>query len=160
MLSGLYLRRWTIENGFQTMTEVLALRGRYLAYPKAALLGFCVALVGYNILAAVRAALRSEHGAEAVDEGVSSYHVMCEVRETYRGMIIALPPEELGAVAGLEHGRVRGVAPGGSEPGEPEEVPADASQAKPDGKRSRSRRNKKGKNHATARLLNQRMAKQ
>jgi hypothetical protein len=30
---------------------------------------------------------------------------------------------------------------------------------KPDGKRSRSRRSKKGKNHATARLLNQRISK-
>ena len=129
-LSGLYLRRWTIENGFQTMTEVLRCEIDVLAYPKAALLCFCTALVGFNILAAVRSALRSEHGAEAVDEGVSSYHVMCEVRETYRGMIIALPPESWAPLRGLSTGRLRGVAPGGSEPGEPEEVPADASQGR------------------------------
>ena len=101
VLSRLYLRRWTIEHGFQTMTEVLRCEINTLAYPRAALLGFCVALVGFNILAAVRSALRSEHGTEAVDKEVSSYHVMCEVRETHRGMIIALPPESWARFRGL-----------------------------------------------------------
>src|SRR5689334_6335891 len=74
------------------MTEVPRCEVDTSAYPKAALLRFCTAWVGLDILAAVRAALRSVHGAEAVDQGVSSYHLMCEVRETYRGMLIAPPP--------------------------------------------------------------------
>jgi DDE family transposase len=101
-LSQLYLWRWTIEHGFQTMTEVLKCELNTLAYPKAALLGFCVALMGFNILATVRAALGSEHGAETVEQEVSNYHVMCEVRETYRGMLIALPPETWEPLGRLE----------------------------------------------------------
>ena len=48
----------------------------------------------YNVLAAVRAALRSEHGREAVEAGVSNYHLANEVATTYEGMMIALPPSE------------------------------------------------------------------
>ena len=50
---------------FQTLTEALVCEINTLAYPKAALFGFCTALVAYNVLATVRAALRSEHGREA-----------------------------------------------------------------------------------------------
>ena len=41
-----------------------------LGYPKAALFAFCVALVSYNVLSVVKAALRSVHGDEAVEEVV------------------------------------------------------------------------------------------
>jgi len=44
-----------------------------LGYPKAALFGFCLALVAYNLLAVVLAALRSVHGEETVKEEVSLY---------------------------------------------------------------------------------------
>ena len=40
------------------------------AIPKAALFAFCVALVSYNVLSVVKAALRSVHGEEAVEEVV------------------------------------------------------------------------------------------
>ena len=79
---------------FQTLTEALRCEIDTLAYPKAALFGFCVALVAYNVLATVRAALRSEHGAEAVETKASNYHLADEVATTYEGMMIALPPSE------------------------------------------------------------------
>ena len=79
---------------FQTLTEALTCEIDTLAYPKAALFGFCVALVAYNVLATVRAALRSEHGREAVEAKVSNYHLANEVATTYEGMMIALPPSE------------------------------------------------------------------
>ena len=44
-----------------------------LGYPKAALFGFCLALVAYNMLAVVMAALRSVHGAECIDQELSLY---------------------------------------------------------------------------------------
>jgi IS4 transposase len=94
MLAEAYRRRWTLENVFQTLTEALRCEIDTLAYPKAALFGFCVALVAYNILAVVRAALRSVHGTEAVETKASSRHMADEVASTYKGMMIAVPPSE------------------------------------------------------------------
>jgi hypothetical protein len=89
-----YRRRWTLENVFQTLTESLNCEINTLGYPKAALFGFCTALVAYNILAVVRAALRSEHGREAVEEKVSNYYLANEVASKYDGMMVAIPPSE------------------------------------------------------------------
>jgi hypothetical protein len=159
VLSQLYLRRWTIENGFQTMTEVLRCEVNTLADPKAALLSFCVALVGFNILAAVRSALRSEHGTEVVDKTVSSYHLMCEVRETYRGMMIALPPESWAALGELSLAefveQLREVASQANL----KKYPLSHRKPKPPGARKRSKKNKRSQHTATARLLNQRKYK-
>jgi Transposase DDE domain len=159
VLSQLYLRRWTIENGFQTMTEVLRCEVNTLAYPKSALLSFCVALVGFNILAVVRSALRSEHGTELVEKTVSSYHVMCEVRETYRGMMIALPPENWAPFAELSLAdfvkRLREVASQANL----RKYPLSHRKPKPPGAPKRSRKNKRSQHTATARLLNQRTSK-
>ena len=94
MLADAYRNRWRLENVFQTSTEALTCEINTLAYPKAALFGFCVALVAYNVLATVRAALRSEHGREVVEAQVSNYHLANEVATTYEGMMIALPPTE------------------------------------------------------------------
>jgi IS4 transposase len=87
-------RRWDIERAFGELT--LSLRGEIdtLAYPRAALLGYAVALVTYNLLAVVRAALRAVHGAETVDAGVSTYYLANEVTSVWLGMEIALPAAE------------------------------------------------------------------
>jgi hypothetical protein len=42
-----------------------------LGYPKAALFGFCIALLAYNVLAVVKAALRGVHGEEKIADEVS-----------------------------------------------------------------------------------------
>src|SRR5689334_23009932 len=65
-----------------------------LGYPKAALFAFSIALVSYNVLSTVKAALRSVHGAAVVDTEVSAYDVAEEVTGTYRGMMIAIPEDE------------------------------------------------------------------
>ena len=90
-LADLCRRRWQVEDVFQTLTEALRRAVDTLAYPKAALFGFCVALVAYDVLAVVRAALRSEHGTEAVEAKASNRHMAVEVASTYQGMMIALP---------------------------------------------------------------------
>ena len=64
-----------------------------LGYPKAALFAFCVALVSYNVMSVVKAALRSVHGEEAV-EGLSFYYLADEVAGTHPGMMIAIPEDE------------------------------------------------------------------
>jgi IS4 transposase len=93
-LATIYRQRWRLENVFQTLVEALRCEIDTLAYPKAALFGFCTALVAYNAVAAVRAALRSAHGAEQVEGKVSNYYLAGEVARTYEGMMIALPPRE------------------------------------------------------------------
>lgn len=86
-----YRRRWTIETAFGEMAEVLDNEINTLAYPKAALFGFCVGLVAYNVLGAVKGALRAAHGVEKVQDEVSGYYLADEVAGTYRGMMIAIP---------------------------------------------------------------------
>jgi hypothetical protein len=158
VLAPLYLRRWTIENGFQTMTEVLRCELETLAYPQAALLGFCVALVGFNLLATLRAALRAEHGAAAVEREVSSYHVMCEVKETHRGMMIALPPECWAPWRDLDLVGFVGLLREVASQANLSKYPLSHRKPKPAGARSRARKNKPGRHVATARLLDQRKA--
>jgi IS4 transposase len=92
LVAETYRRRWTLENVFQSLTEALNCEINTLAYPKAALFGFCVALVAYNALAVIRAALRSEHGRVEVEAKASNYHLVQEVATTYAGMMIAIPP--------------------------------------------------------------------
>jgi hypothetical protein len=46
-----------------------------LGYPPAALFGFCVALIAYMILAAVKAAIASVHGTETVETKISGYYL-------------------------------------------------------------------------------------
>jgi IS4 transposase len=93
-LATVYRQRWTLENVFQTLVEALRCEIDTLAYPKAALFGFCTALVAYNAVAAVRAALRAAHGVEQVEGKVSNYYLAEEIASTYQGMMIALPPPE------------------------------------------------------------------
>jgi IS4 transposase len=92
-LSALYADRWTIETAFQHLTVDLACEVDTLGYPKAALFGFCVALVAYNVVAVVKGALRAAHGAEDVEEQLSMYYLTLEVAQVATGMEIALGPE-------------------------------------------------------------------
>jgi hypothetical protein len=92
-ISALYADRWTIETAFQHLTVDLACEVDTLGYPKAALFGFCVALVAYNVVAVVKGALRAAHGAAYVDEQLSMYYLTLEVAQVATGMAIALGPE-------------------------------------------------------------------
>ena len=65
-----------------------------MGYPKAALFAFCVALVSYNVLSTVKAALRVAHGADGISERISGYYLADEVRMSYRGMMRAIPKDE------------------------------------------------------------------
>jgi IS4 transposase len=93
-IADLYRKRWTLETAFQELEATLNSEINTLGYPKAALFAFGVALVAYNVLSTVKAALRSVHGAAVVDTEVSAYDVAEEVAATYRGMMIAIPEEE------------------------------------------------------------------
>ncbi len=56
--------------------------------------GFCLALVAYNLLAVVLAALRGVYGEDIVDQEVSLYYITNEISTTSKGMMIAIPEPE------------------------------------------------------------------
>ena len=106
-LAKLYLKRWNIEGMFQVITDTFNCELNTLGYPQAALFVFCVAVVAFNILSTVKAALQSVHGVGKVEAGLSDYYLVEEVASnarwtargrlalpcvgaTYRGMAIAL----------------------------------------------------------------------
>lgn len=93
-VADLYRKRWTLETAFQHLEAYFHSEINTLGYPKAALFGFCLALVAYNVLAVVLAALRGVHGEETVDEEVSLYYIANEISTTYHGMMIAIPAPE------------------------------------------------------------------
>ena len=93
-LARLYLKRWTIESLFNLLTTTLKCEHKGLGYPKAALFAFCVTLVASNVLATVKAALRSVHGSVKVEEEVSMPKVAEHVSRKYDGMRVGLPAEE------------------------------------------------------------------
>src|SRR5713101_1577372 len=92
-VARLYRKRWTLETAFQHLEAYFHSEINTLGYPKAALFGFCLALVAYNMLAVVLAALRSVHG-DAIDQELSLYYVANDVAQTYHGMMIAIPEDE------------------------------------------------------------------
>ena len=62
-VARLYRKRWTLETAFQHLEAYFHSAINPLGYPKSALFGFRLALVAYNMLAVVLAALRGVHGA-------------------------------------------------------------------------------------------------
>ena len=93
-VADLYRKRWTLETAFQELESSLNGEIDALGYPKAALFAFCLALVAYNMLSTVKAALRSVHGEKADDTKISGYDLAEEVAGTHRGMMIAVPKDE------------------------------------------------------------------
>jgi len=94
-VARLYRKRWTLETAFQHLEAYFHSEMNTLGYPKAALFGFCLALVAYNMLAVVMmAAWRSVHGAQLIDQELSLYYVANDIAQTYHGMMIAIPEDE------------------------------------------------------------------
>lgn len=93
-VSDLYRNRWKIETAFQKLEKHLNSEINTLGYPKAALFGFCLALVAFNLYAVVMAALRSAHRDHAINDEVSEYYVAQEIATTYTGMLIAIPEDD------------------------------------------------------------------
>lgn len=89
-LADLYRKRWSLETAFQDLTVHLCCELNTLGYPPAALFGFCTAVACYNVLAALKGALRAAHG-EATADNLSTYYVTDEISATARGMAIAVP---------------------------------------------------------------------
>lgn len=91
-VAEVYRKRWTIEGLFFEVAQTLSCEIDTLCYPKAALFAFCLGLLACNAVALLKAALRAVHGEEVVSQQLSAYYVVLEIRQTYAGMMVALPP--------------------------------------------------------------------
>jgi hypothetical protein len=92
-VAELYLMRWTIENAFQEIEQGLRSEINTLGYPGAALLGFAIAVVTYNVLSVTKWAIEREHD-EVRREEISGYYLASIVSSDYGGMMIALPEKQ------------------------------------------------------------------
>lgn len=87
----LYRGRWNVEKMFQVVTDVFSCELDTLGYPRAALFVFCVAIVAFNMLSVLKTALKSAHGVEEIETGLSNFYLVEDIQATYRGMMIAIP---------------------------------------------------------------------
>lgn len=94
-IAGVYRRRWSIEGMCQRLEAALASEVATLSQPRAARLAFPAAVLADNVLATVEAALAAEAATQAAADHtepmpISTYYVAHEVRESYRGLLIAI----------------------------------------------------------------------
>src|SRR5918997_886797 len=93
-VADLYRKRWTLETAFQHFEAYFHSEINTLGYPKAALFGFCLALLASNVLAVILAALRGVYGQAKIDQEFSLYYMANEIATTYNGMMSAIPEPE------------------------------------------------------------------
>ncbi len=93
-IADLYRRRWRIEGMFGRLESVLNSEMASLGHPRAALLGFAVAVLAYNVLALLARCVEQAHQApHTPPPEVSTYHLALHIRGSYEGMLIAVPAE-------------------------------------------------------------------
>jgi hypothetical protein len=106
-VAALYRKRWTLETAFQHVEKHFNSEIKTLAYPKAALFGFALALVAYNVFSVIMSALDCAHG-KPVSKDLSGYYIAHEIAATYLALIhlgaaldwrfaAACPPTEFAA---------------------------------------------------------------
>ena len=92
-LAQLYRKRWRIEGMFQRLESVLRSEIKSLGHPRAALLGFAVAVLAYNVLSLLQRAVEHAHRQQTLELEVFTYHLSVQVKRGYEGMLIAVPAE-------------------------------------------------------------------
>jgi len=90
-LARLYGKRGSLETAFFEITTPLACAINTLGYPTAALFTFGLALLAYNAVSLLKAALRRAPGRQKINDEVSSSYLALEIGRTYDGMMMAMP---------------------------------------------------------------------
>lgn len=90
-IAQLYRKRWRIEGMFQRLESVLHSEIRSLGHPRAALLGFAVAVLAYNVLSVLKRSVEHAHRDSAPQLDVSTYYLALHIQSSFEGMLIALP---------------------------------------------------------------------
>src|SRR5256712_90020 len=93
-VADLYRKRWTLETAFKHLEAYFHSEINTLGYPKAALFGFCLALVAYNLLAVVFGALARVLVVMMGGVKVVLYFISDQNTTPYHGMMIAIPEPE------------------------------------------------------------------
>ncbi len=96
-IAEVYRQRWDIENGFYLLTTTMTCEVKGLGYPLAALFVFCTAMVAYNGMRVMMAALNAAHGEEAVAE-LSAYSMSKEIAKSSDGLQVIFTEEEWNAL--------------------------------------------------------------
>lgn len=105
-VAEVYRKRWTIEGLFFEAAQTLSCEIDTLCYPKAALFALCLGLLACNAVALLKASLRAEHGQEVVSQRLSAYYLALEIRQTYTGMMVAIPDAYWSVFEGLSDGQM------------------------------------------------------
>ena len=95
-----YAKRWTIESCLGHVAQALNAEINTLAYPGAALLCFCLALVLFNIISALKALLLKFCTASERPE-LSYYYLALEIAEVRLGMDITIDGRYWSGIAAL-----------------------------------------------------------
>jgi hypothetical protein len=85
-VAALYRKRWTLETAFQHVEKHFNSEIETLAYPKAALFGFALALVAYNVFSVIMSTLDCVHE-KPVSKDLSGYYIAHEIAATYLALI-------------------------------------------------------------------------
>ncbi len=94
IMANIYRKRWSIETVFQKLEKHLNSEINTLGYPKAALFGFCMALVAFNIYAIVMAAIQASDPEKNIHDEISDDYVAEKIVSTDEGMNLILEPED------------------------------------------------------------------
>jgi hypothetical protein len=93
ILARLYKSRWKIEGLFGRLEAALESELQGLGQPKSALFAFCVALVAYNVLSVLQAAVEAAHEEVVEEQPISTFYMAAELGEYYGGLKVAVAPE-------------------------------------------------------------------
>ncbi len=105
-IARLYRQRWRIEGMFQRLESVLHSEIRSLGHPRAALLGFALAVIAYNLLSTLKRSIEHAHHDTLPQLDISTYHLAVQIRSGYEGMLIALPESSWQSWSGAPFGVV------------------------------------------------------
>jgi hypothetical protein len=92
-LAEIYRQRWEIENAFYLLTTTLNCEMPSNCYPRCALFQFCMAMMAFNCMQVLTAALYAEHEEEDVD-AMSRYHMSIDIVSPMEGMLTAINEQE------------------------------------------------------------------
>lgn len=94
-IAQLYRKRWRIEGMFGRLESVLNSEIKTLGHPRAALLGFSVAVLAYNVLALLKQLIEQAHRSSHPELDVSTYHLAVDIKSDYDTMLKMVPAQHL-----------------------------------------------------------------
>jgi hypothetical protein len=86
-IAALYRKRWTLETAFQHLESHLESEINTLAYPRAALFGFSLAIIAYNVFSIALSAIDATQE-KPVATTLSTYYISHEIASTFLALCL------------------------------------------------------------------------